>query len=188
MDMRDQILATAQRLVQQRGFNGFSYADIADDVGIRKASLHHYFPTKADLGRALIDSYTTELESALQRITASKAPADEKLKSYAGIFRASLTAERMCLCGMLATEAQTLDPAMLPGLHRFFSRNTEWLTGILADGNSKGVLDFKGPATAHARSILSLLQGALLIARGTGDHKNFDQSVSLLIEGLTRQG
>lgn len=51
MDMREQILTSAQRLVQQRGFNGFSYADIADEVGIRKASLHHYFPTKTDLGK-----------------------------------------------------------------------------------------------------------------------------------------
>ena len=79
MEMRDQILVSAQRLVQQRGFNGFSYADIAVEVGIRKASLHHYFPTKTDLGLALIEVYSGRLNSALLNISGSSLSADAKL-------------------------------------------------------------------------------------------------------------
>lgn len=188
MDMREQILASAQRLVQQRGFNGFSYADIAGEVGIRKASLHHYFPTKTDLGLALIDGYTTQLENGLLHINATFLQANARLDAYIAIYRGSLDAERMCLGGMLASEALTLDPVVLPSLKRFFARNTEWLTEILAAGNSQHLFALAGTAADHARMILSGLQGALLIARATGDREAFDRTTSLLISGLSRKG
>jgi len=188
MDMRAQILASAQRLVQQRGFNGFSYADVAEEVGIRKASLHHYFPGKADLGKALIETYTAQLESELLRIGESSMKADRKLRAYAAIYRGSLEAGRMCLGGMLASDWLTLDASMLPTLKRFFVRNTEWLTRILAQGKSQKQLAFGGAAADQAHVILSTLQGALLIARATGDHKAFDQTTALLLAGLSRKG
>ena len=188
MDMRDQILASAQRLVRQRGFNGFSYADIADQVGIRKASLHHYFPTKADLGLALINDYTAQLDSELSRINGAFSQADAKLGAYFAIYRGSLDADRVCLGGILASEALTLDPAMLPNLKRFFARNTEWLTEVLAAGSSQRLFVLRGTAADHARMLLSALQGALLIAHATGDREAFNQTAALLIAGLSRKG
>jgi TetR/AcrR family transcriptional repressor of nem operon len=188
MEMREQILASAQRLVQQRGFNGFSYADVAEEVGIRKASLHHYFPGKTDLGQALIDSYTAQLEQALRHVNHTTPRADAKLQAYAGIYRASLEAGRMCLGGMLAADALTLDPAMLPSLKGFFARNTEWLTEVLAAGQSQRLFKLTGSAADHARMFLSALQGALLIARATGDQEAFARTASLLIADLMRKG
>ena len=188
MEMREHILASAQRLAQQRGFNGFSYADIADEVGIRKASLHHYFPTKTDLGLALIEVYSAQFDSALLRISGSPSNAPEKLAAYVALYRGTLEADRMCLCGMFASEALTLDAVMLPKLERFFVRNTEWLSEILATGKSQRLLKFSGAAADHARMFLSALQGALLIARATRDHEAFDQTASLLIAGLSRKG
>lgn len=188
MEMREQILTSAQRLVQQRGFNGFSYADIAGEVGIRKASLHHYFPTKTDLGLALIDGYTDQLESGLLHINATYSQADARLNAYAAIYRGSLEAQRMCLGGMLASEALTLDPAVLPSLKRFFARNAEWLTEVLAAGESQQLFALTGTAADHARVLLSALQGALLIARASGDHEAFNRTALLLISGLLRKG
>jgi TetR/AcrR family transcriptional repressor of nem operon len=188
MDMKDKILASAQRLVQQRGFNGFSYADVADEVGIRKASLHHYFPTKTDLGLTLIEVYSRQLDNALLSISGSSLPAKEKLDAYIALYRCSLDAERMCLGGMLASEALTLDAAMLPSLKRFFVRNTEWLTELLVEGESQQLFMLSGPAMDHARMLLSALQGALLIARATGDCEAFEQTASSLVTGLTRKG
>ncbi len=101
MEMRDKILTCAQRLVQQRGLNGFSYADIANEVGIRKASLHHHFPTKVDLGLSLIKVYSEQLNNALINISSSSLPANEKLLEYIALYRGSLDAERMCLGGCL---------------------------------------------------------------------------------------
>ena len=188
MEMRDQILASAQRLVQQRGFNGFSYADVAKEVGIRKASLHHHFPTKTDLGLALIESFTTQLQSAFNQVNSNIPDADAKLKAYIGVYRSTFEADRMCLGGMLASEAHTLDPAVLPSLKRFFARNVEWLTEVLEAGQAQGVFTLMGPAVEHACMLLASLQGALLMARATGDGQAFDQTTALLISGLLKKG
>jgi TetR/AcrR family transcriptional repressor of nem operon len=186
--MRDQILTSAQRLVQQRGFNGFSYADVADEVGIRKASLHHHFPTKSDLGLALINWFIDQLEVALAHFNSTIPQADDRLRAYTGIYRAALDADRMCLGGMLASDALTLDPVMLSGLRRFFARNVDWLTEVLAVGQAQGLLTLTGTPADHARMMLSALQGALLIARATGDGEAFDRTASLLVTELLRKG
>lgn len=188
MDTKEHILSAAQKLVQQRGFNGFSYADIAEEVGIRKASLHHHFATKAELGIALIEGYSAQLDTELVRISALPAKADAKLAAYVAIFRGSLDAERMCLGGMLASEWLTLDATMLPGLKRFFARNIEWLTEVVAEGKSQKIFILAGTAADHSRVLLAALQGALLITRATGDHEAFDRTALLLIKGLTRKG
>jgi len=188
MDTKEHILCVAQKLVQQRGFNGFSYADIAEEVGIRKASLHHHYATKTDLGIALIASYSAQLDEELMRISALPAKADAKLAAYIAIFRGSLDAERMCLCGMLATEWLTLDATMLPNLKQFFARNIEWLTKVLAEGKSQKIFVLTSTAADHARVFLAALQGALLIARATDGHEAFDRTAALLIASLTRKG
>ncbi len=187
MEMKERILTSAQRLIQQRGFNGFSYADIAEEVGIRKASLHHHFPTKTDLGVALIEVYSGQLNSALLNISGSSLSADAKLAAYIALYRSSLEADCMCLGGMLASEALTLDQVMLPGLKRFFARNAEWLTEILVEGRLQQLFTLTGSAADHARLLLSALQGALLIARATGDREAFVQTTSLLVADLMKK-
>ena len=180
MNTRDSILTSAQHLVQQRGYNGFSYADIADEVGIRKASLHHHFPTKTDLGLALIERYAADFDIALQSIDAAKIKADTKLWRYVGLYRATLEADRMCLCGMLATEALTLDAALLPKLRQFFERNTEWLAAVLSAGRDDSRFQFSGNAADHARAFQAALQGALMMARASGEAADFDRTVKLI--------
>ena len=56
-DTASRILDVAERLVQLSGFNGFSYADVAAELRITKASLHYHFAGKAELGEALIARY-----------------------------------------------------------------------------------------------------------------------------------
>jgi TetR/AcrR family transcriptional regulator, transcriptional repressor for nem operon len=185
MTTRDSILSSAQHLVQQRGYNGFSYADIADEVGIRKASLHHHFPTKTDLGLALIERYAADFEDALQSIDAAKIKADTKLLRYVALYRATLEADRMCLCGMLSTEALTLDAALLPKLRQFFERNTEWLAAILSAGRDDSRFQFSGSATDHARAFQAALQGALMMARASGDAADFDHTIKLMSKNFT---
>lgn len=188
MEMKEQILVSAQRLVQTRGFNGFSYADIAEEVGIRKASLHHHFPTKTDLGVALVDMYTSTLEGALLRIGASSDPADKKLAAYVSLYRKSLEAGRACLGGMLASEALTLDKVVLRHLKGFFELNVRWLTDLLSAGKAKRIFTLNGTPTNHANLLVTSLQGALIVARATGDRKVFDQTASLLMANLLRKG
>lgn len=97
---RARILDAAERLVQTRGFAGFTYAQIADELGITKASLHYHFAGKADLGLALIDRYRLRFRSALNEITAAGPPASDALAEYVLIYESVLRDGRMCLCGI----------------------------------------------------------------------------------------
>src|SRR5437868_8318912 len=104
MTTNERILDLAERLVQTRGYNGFSYADIAASLGVTKASLHYHFPAKAALGRQLIGRYERNFVRALEAIDAKVKSPREKLRRYAGIYADVLADDRMCLCGMLAAE------------------------------------------------------------------------------------
>src|SRR3954447_20054885 len=103
-DTASRILDVAERLVQVRGFNGFSYADIAAELKISKASLHYHYPGKAELGQALIARYAARFAGALAEIDSDGGEAPGKLEAYAGIYGNALRDGRMCLCGMLAAE------------------------------------------------------------------------------------
>ncbi len=94
----------------------------------------------------------------------------------------------MCMCGMLATEALTLDAHMLPKLQQFFTHNTEWLAQLLSEGLARGTLVFEGSAADQARAVLALLQGASLVCRSSGDLAAFDRTVAILIDGFLRKG
>ncbi len=74
------ILDIAERLVQTRGYNGFSYADIAQALHVTKASLHYHYPAKADLGKELIERYERNFLNALAHIDAESRNAREKLR------------------------------------------------------------------------------------------------------------
>src|SRR5947209_16237936 len=104
----ERALDVAERLVQVRGFNGFSYADVAGELAITKASLHYHFPTKADLGTALIGRYAARFASALEQIDRDLVTPLARLRAYVDIYGDVLMGGRMCLCGILAAEYDTL--------------------------------------------------------------------------------
>jgi len=182
----DQILDIAERLVQTRGFNGFSYADISGEVGITKASLHYHFRTKAELGCRLIERYSGAFRSALSAIEASDIDAPGKLARYVRLYADVLRDERMCLCGMLAAEHATLPTAMQDELRRFFDMNEEWLSGVVEQGREAGTLRFDGPAREVAQLLLGSLEGAMLVARSYDDVARFELSAGRLLDELRR--
>src|SRR6186997_2492680 len=111
-DTNSRILDVAERLVQLRGFNGFSYADVASELKVTKASLHYHFPGKAELGEALVERYAARFADALSAIDRRGGDAPAKLEAYADIYAEVLRDRRMCLCGMLAAEYETLPEPM----------------------------------------------------------------------------
>lgn len=185
-DTATRILDVAERLVQQRGFNGFSYADVADEVGVTRAALHYHFAGKAELGEALVERYAGRFAAALAALDDSGADARAKLDGYVALYADVLRAHRMCLCGMLAAEFQTLPDGMRQAVLRFFEANERWLEGVLEHGREAGVLGFDGPAREAARSIVSALEGAMLVARPYGDVARFESVASRLLSGLGR--
>jgi len=181
----ERILEVAERLVQTRGFNGISYADIAIELGVTKASLHYHFPTKADLGMRLISRYEETFAQALAAIDARHADAKKKLREYARIYETVLRQDRMCLCGMLAAEHATLPPEMRARLSAFFDLNEAWLVNVLEAGREAKSLSFEGPASAKARMLVGSLEGAMLLARSYGQVARFTQVATQLLSALS---
>jgi len=185
MATAERILDIAERLVQRRGFNAFSYADVATAVGIRKASLHYHFATKADLGQALIARYRQTFLAALGGIEEESEGAGERLRRYADLYGAVLRKKRMCMCGMLATDAATLPKAMRDSVAAFFEENVAWLGAVLERGRTRGELAFEGTPASMAGFFVSALEGAMLVAHGSGNREGFDATAARLLATVT---
>ena len=183
-DTASRILDSAESLVQVRGFNGFSYADVAAELAVTKASLHYHFPGKAELGRALIVRYATRFNAALAGIDASGADAPTMLGAYARLYADVLRGQRMCLCGMLAAEYQTLPEPMREAVLGFFDENEAWVERVLIQGRDEGTLAFAGEPREAARLIVSALEGAMLVARPYGDVERFEAAADRLLAGF----
>src|SRR6204780_908716 len=123
IDTATQILDVAERVVQVRGFNAFSYADVAAELNITKAALHYHFAGKAELGEALMARYASRFAEALVAVESEVEDAPGRLDAYAGLYLDVLRKKRMCLCGMLAAEYQTLPAPMKDTVVRFFAEN-----------------------------------------------------------------
>ncbi len=184
-DTATRILDVAERLVQVRGFNGFSYADVAAELEITKASLHYHFAGKAELGEALIERYAARFSEALTQIETSPVDAPSKLDAYAKLYADVLRGKRMCLCGMLAAEYRTLPKPMQDAVIRFFDENEAWLEAVLVQGQGEGTLEFAGSPGEAARMIVSALEGAMLVSRPYGDPTRFQATAARLFESLT---
>ena len=182
------ILDVAEHLVQVRGFNGFSYADIAAELHITKAALHYHFAGKADLGAALIARYASRFAWALAGIDADGLGPAAKLSAYADLYLQVLRDRKMCLCGMLAAEYQTLPQPMRDAVIGFFDQNESWLDGVLTLGRDEGSLAFTGSARDTARMVVAGLEGAMLIARPYGDIVRFQAAAANLLAGLAPAG
>ena len=181
----ERILDTAEELVQMRGFNGFSYAHLAERLNVTKPSLHYHFATKALLGEELILRYTQRFTEALARIDASGADAPGRLADYVGLYRDVINAHRICLCGMLAAEYQTLPEPMRDAVVRFFDVNEAWLESVLDEGSAAGSIQLVGgSARGTARGVLSGLEGAMLMTRPYGDAQRFQDAADRILAGL----
>ena len=180
----ERILDSAERLVQKRGYNGFSYADVAAELGVTKASLHYHFPGKAELGEALVERYAARFAEALDEIDARGGDASAKLAAYARIYANVLREKRMCLCGMLAADYDTLPEAMREAVLRFFDDNEAWLTDVFEQGQAERSLRLDGSAAEAAQTLVGGLEGALLIARPYGEVARFEAAATRLLTSL----
>jgi TetR/AcrR family transcriptional repressor of nem operon len=188
-DTKTAIMDTAQELIQRGGANAMSYQHISDAVGIRKASIHHHFPTKDDLIDAVIDRYAAYILEVMDGIFSSKVSPAAKLRKYAALFEATLSegdCDKACLFGMLGAELSSLGSPAAARVRRFYRDNEERLARVLEDGRDKGDYHFEGDAKRVAAMFFALLEGGALIARAEGGHKRLhalaEQALKLLEE------
>jgi TetR/AcrR family transcriptional repressor of nem operon len=178
------ILDVAERLVQTQGFNGFSYADVAAELHVTKASLHYHFATKGELGTELIARYHESFQRALDAIDGEERDARRKLRRYAELYAGVLRQDRMCLCGMLASDFATLPPPMKDAVKRFFDANELWVARVLDEGRKARTLRPGGATREVARTLVAGLEGAMLVARSYGDVSRFEAAAERLVAQL----
>jgi TetR/AcrR family transcriptional regulator, transcriptional repressor for nem operon len=163
--VREALLDHAQTLIMTRGYNGFSYRDLSERVGVKTSSIHYYFPSKEDLALEAVNAYSADVMSTIYAIDSS-APADKKLDRYTKLFgRIIGDGRQICLCGMLAAELDALPEKVRQAVQSFFKANENWLAKILAEGEAQDTLDAGGKPEASARALYASFQGSLLACR-----------------------
>ena len=182
---RRQILDVAQEMVQLRGYHAFSYRDLAEAIGIKTSSIHYYFPTKGDLGRALMARYRGAFLEALVEIDREEKNALAKLERFLGLFSRTFERDhRLCLCGSLAADLGTLPDPIRDEARGFFADNERWLQRVLRQGREAGTLRVPGSVERAAESIFSALEGAMLGARTFGDPARIQTTGRWLLDTL----
>ncbi|MFC0086120.1 TetR/AcrR family transcriptional regulator [Dyella flava] len=165
LPVRDQLLQHAQTLLMTRGYNGFSYRDLAALVDVKTSSIHYYFPAKDDLVLEAVRLYSSKTLSAMRHIDASLPP-ETKLKRYADQFGALMgDGDRICLCGMLAADITSLPDNVRHAVQAFFEASEAWLAKVLAEGMKQGTLHVSGNIECAARSLFAAFQGSVLASR-----------------------
>ncbi len=152
-EVRERILEAGEALVRQHGLNGVSFRDLADQVGVKSASVHYHFPTKDDFLLVLAQRYSERFLETAESVIASGKTVAEKIRGYSNLFLAAFAEEgRMCLCGILAAEAADLSDPVRREIAGFFDANINLLKGVLGDAS-------------EARFVVTSLEGAMLLAR-----------------------
>jgi TetR/AcrR family transcriptional repressor of nem operon len=183
-DTASRILDVAERLLQTRGYNAMSYADIAAELGVTKAALHYHFPGKADLGLAVLARYRDGFTGALGAIDARDLPAPDRLAAYAELYLDVLRGDRLCLCAMLAAEQLTLDAPIRSAVDAFFGANLAWLTSVVEAGRDEGTIGGLGAPGTVAEMMLGTLEGAMLMAWARHDTDGFRRTADHLVASL----
>lgn len=185
MDTRTLLLDHAETAARERGFDAFSYADLAEAVGIRKASIHHHFPRKADLALALIERYVARLFEQLDALAEREQGGAARLRGVCSSFRAGLDdGRKLCLCIAFAAGRDSLDAAVVARIADYHERLTDWLADAFARGAADDSVADVGDPVAEARAALALFEGAQIIARAANRMDLFDAASTALLSRL----
>ena len=177
----DKILAVATKIAQAHGYGGLNLRTLAQEVGIKAASLYHHFPSKADLAAAVARRYWEDAAAALEALSATTADAADCLRRYPGTFREALENDnRMCLASFMTAEYDDLPEVVQKEVQAFVEVNVAWLGKMLVGA---GIVNSRD-AKKRARAIFAAVSGAQLMARGRSDIKLFDA----LIESYREAG
>lgn len=171
----DDILACARTLITTGGYNGFSYADIADVVKIRKPSIHHHFPSKIDLVKAIVMRHREATEEGIGQLgLAIPGPLDQ-LRAYVGHWKTCIgdASAPFCVCALLAGEMPILPSEVAMEVSAYFRFLSGWLTAVLERGAQQGVIVLAHTPRMEAEAFMATVHGAMLSARAYGDTEVF---------------
>lgn len=183
----DEILASARNLIMSGGYNGFSYADISEVVGIRKASIHHHFPSKVDLVRELVKRYREDGQASVVTLEQNVPDALDILKVYANHWAKCIedASRPYCVCALLASELPSLPTEVAMEVTAFFRFISSWLTAVMERGYKSGTLNLTSEPHVEAEAFLATVYGAMLSARAYGKPEVFSTILAPALNRLT---
>lgn len=183
----DDILACARKLIVSGGYNGFSYADIAKVVGIRKPSIHHHFPSKAELVKTLVERYRIEAETGLETLSRAVPGPLDQLRAYIAYWKACIAdaSAPFCVCALLANELPVLPDEVALEVRAYFRLLSGWLTSVLERGMAQGVIVLVHTPRTEAEAFMATVHGAMLSARAYGDSDIFGTIMEPQLERLS---
>jgi TetR/AcrR family transcriptional repressor of nem operon len=183
----DKILTAARQLIERRGYSNFSYADVSAAVSVHKASIHHHFPTKASLALA-VTRYSQEVfEADMAAIAVEKPEPAAQLQAYLDYWEHKLIhdPEAFCIAGMLGAEVPFLEADVARAVGEYFAVIESWLENLLSAGAASGRFRLGEPVRDEAAALLSLVYGAVLVARATRNPAYYKQATRAAIARLT---
>ena len=182
----DEIIRCARTLIIAGGYNGFSYADIADVVGIRKASIHHHFPSKIGLVRTLLQLYREEAKAGLATVKSYNTDPADQLRAYINYWTACIgdPTSSFCVCALLASQIPVLPPEIVVEVRAHFRTLSTWLASVIEEGATQNAFLLTETAQSEAESFMAAVHGAMLSARVYGDETVFSVVTAPLIERL----
>ncbi|WP_299770989.1 TetR/AcrR family transcriptional regulator [uncultured Tateyamaria sp.] len=182
MDTRNALLDQAEEFARRRGFDGFSFADLANSAGIRKASVHYHFPAKADLSFALMERYRAVFMDKLHAISAAEPMASARLLQFLNLYRqASDGGRSLCLCVALSVTQTALPKASLAELAAFHGDVIAWLETVFRLGQADGTLRHVSDPRAEAHAAMAQVEGAQIVARAAQDASRFEAAIGTLV-------
>lgn len=169
----DKILQSAESQARSGGYNAFSFREIAKEIGIKSASIHYHFPTKADLACELAKRYREKFTAQLEAINQSNGDLYQQLNDYTELFYLALKSDqKMCLCGLFAAEMDVLPEEVKRETREFFEANLQWLETLLTQYQIT-------PSKPKAMRILASLEGAMLLGKAFESEEHFRQAIDL---------
>ncbi|MCV0423960.1 MAG: TetR/AcrR family transcriptional regulator [Roseibium sp.] len=182
-DTKSAVLDSAERIARACGFDGFSYADLAEEVGIRKASIHHHFPTKAALAVTLMQRYHKTLDEACTHIVVTEVSGSAQLRAVVDQYRSALDGGKsLCLCVAFSTSRESLPADVITQISRFRTMMITWLKEIFEAGKADGTITLVGDPPMEAAAGLALMEGAQLAARAEETPALFENAMQLLLQ------
>ena len=185
---QQKLIDSARYLIQTRGYNGFSYADVAEQVKVRKASIHHHFPAKSDLARAVVEASRAAIVAQTRALEDGAFDPEEKLRMYTDHWKRCIAdaSAPFCVAGMLATELPALPAELADDVRAHFRDLSQWLETVLAKGAQRGLFDLKESPRAETEAFMATVYGAMLITRACGDPAAFARIVEHGLRRLLR--
>lgn len=185
-EVSEKILNLALDYIMDRGYKAFSYKDISKEIGIRTSSIHYYFPTKGDLGKALAQRFFQSTTEALELIDKTTEDPKDKISKFIQIFYENLkSGNRACPVAMLSSDYENLTEEVKLEVINLIQLQETWLTKVLESGIKKKIFKFSDKPGGRAKAIFSAIEGATITARAFSDPSRILLTEDLIINSIT---